>query len=197
MWQSGAIDGELHAKRVVTDVAWRGLSGGLAAKIGVLLGGAVAGPVGAMTVGALTGVVGSAAGASFADKHNVQNQCRARDKLVRALGEFAAWFADVPLKGRSDALAVRAKEVHDWAWQARAQGVPGDVVTAYETLVRETAARAADLRNWIRRASTDVDKTNAGFVALGQVHHFVHPEISDRVGGVQAALGEFEAPRGT
>lgn len=192
--EAGRIDEGTFAARTGVDAAARAIGGGTGAVIGGALG-SVVGPAGTAVGAALGSFLGSVAGGTGADTINREAACDARDRVVKQLSDFARWFHAELLVPRAAALAAKRQQIATWGESASAERwAPATVATMHAAAV-EAEGRAAGLSAWVksRLDSDDFDRANAGWVALREANHFIHPRLKIRLAQVKSAMDAYQA----
>lgn len=194
--EAGRIETGEFAGRVGVDAGARAVGGGA----GGLIGGAIGsflGPAGTAIGSGLGAYVGSVAGGTGADRINREAACDARDVVVKELAQFASWFSVNLLQPRAQTLQARRAEVAHWARRASADSWAPSYVAALNAVAHEAEKRAVELQDWFKSHRRDeFNRTQAGWVALREARHFLHPELKVRLSRVKATIDAYQRATG-
>ena len=153
--------------------------------------GAIGGPVGIAIGGGLGAYIGGVAGSSGANSLNRDKLCDQRDVIVKLLVEFAIWFNDELLIHR---LKVLEKDLGNFEnfMHMNTQIALSATLLTYQY---EAYFRATNLNKWILHKlsqGNEMEKVQAGWVALAESVNFMSVELKSRVNEINAQLAIYK-----
>jgi hypothetical protein len=197
--QLGSATNSEAGTRIVAETFFCGFGGAAGFKGGAMLGWWMGGAAGASVLGIVSGFVGAGAGHAIATGLTRREAVIARNHAVAKLEEYAIWFRHEVLEVRIAQAALAQVRFVEWAAETRLSEFPSLVADQVEQLATETYRRATELRDWLDRELTggDFGCAHAGWVALAHAPMVFHPEICERLGRVESAIGEYQRAIGS
>jgi len=188
-----------YIEKVSEDVLFRAGGAMGVASIGMYIG-ALGGPVG-MAAGAIIGsMIGNSAGSTMQEGLNSSdNVFKAKEEAIEALGNYAEWFASVPLGNRIERMA---KKLNNEILPSISENQVSSDTKAYFRFVltgyQEMITRCEELQMWIltRLESNDFSRANAGWAALNASSSFFGVEITKKVKEVGKSIEKYRVERG-